>query len=79
MALVIEPYRFRDMGQIHSLAQQRQRALDAQVYLVGMRRQAELRGECLEEMEAAQPGQFGDLVQRHGMGELVVQVVASAQ
>ena len=40
MALVIEAHRFRfgDMGQTHSLAQQGQRALDAQVDLVGMRR-----------------------------------------
>ena len=62
MALVVETHRFGDMGQGHALAQQGQRALDAQVDLVGMRRQAELDCKCLHKMEPAQPGNSGNLV-----------------
>lgn len=70
MALIIETHHFGDMGQCHALAQQGQGALDMQVDLVGMRRQAELGGKCLQKMEPAQPGNCGNLVQRHGMGEV---------
>jgi len=79
MALVVESRGQRDLGDRITAEQQVLGPLDPRVDLIGVRRHPEVGGEAAHQVLLADLRQRGELVERDGGGEVLVEEAARSR